>query len=231
MAMKKVLSMVLSDKDARWIKVTEETVIPTNTPLTIRIFNPNIIVNENDEQVVYAEERRIAIYTDEKKWNVCGPFPKYNYSSLVDDEGNLKENVSVSHYEIAKMKDIDAYQHRFDSLIKWKYLDIKIDPTEEESVYKAFTFMQDIIRQYYAFSQFGEPDPNLKMMSELSIGILHDLISIIDTGHHIENEVSEIEKTKIDDMDPDAEVTDDVIKTAQEELKEQDEKIYENLEK
>jgi len=192
MAMKKILSNVLSDVNVKWHKITEETIsdIPDRTPLTIRIFNPKIVTNEDDDQIIFAEERRIGIYDkSDSTWKIFEPFPKYNFSLLVDDHGYLTEDTLVSHWDIATEKDLDDYAKRLDNLITWKHLNFECDHSQEESVYKALMFMQDVIRQYYALStSFGEPDPNVKTMSELSIGLLHDLISIIDMGHPIHNE-------------------------------------------
>ena len=196
MTMKKILSNVLSDVNVKWHKVTENTDnIPVGIPLTIRIFNPKIVTNEDDEQVIFAEERRIGVFDENEKWTILAPFPKYNFSSLVDNEGNLTENTVVSHWDVATEKDIDAYMKRLNNLISWKHLNFECDSSQEESVYKALMFTQDVVRQYYALStSFGEPDPNTKTMSELSIALLHDLISIIDMGHQIHNENIEDEK-------------------------------------
>lgn len=195
MATKKILSNVLSDINTKWHKIEEDdSSIPVNTPLVIRVFNPEIIQSEDDDNIIFAEERRIGIYTDQKEWLINGPFPKYNYSGLVDDVGKLTENTKVSHWDIATSEDIQKYTDRLKNLIPWKYLDLGCDPSEEQSIYKALMFTQDILRQHYTLiqslgflDQSGFMDTNMKTMTELSLGLLHDLVAIIDMNHPIEN--------------------------------------------
>jgi len=189
MAMKKVLSEVLSDVNVKWHKVTEDdSTIPVEQLLTVRIFNPNIVANETEEEVIFAEERAIALYSEDKVWRLAGPLPKYSISPLITNDGYLTENTVVSHWDIATEDQIKNYTARLDYIIPWKYLDLTCDESEEESIFKALSFTKNILKEYYALtSSFGAVDKNNDTMLKLSIALMNDLIYTINYAVEINN--------------------------------------------
>lgn len=176
MSNKKEISLILSEK-RDWIDADSKKPEP-NQLVVMRLTNPDIIFDEDDEKIFRSEDIKIGKYhittssVDGKgEWIVYGPYPKYDYSILTD-KSKLKEGTIVSHWAIPENGELEGWDKRLSPIGSYKKLNIDIDDENEEDVYRALLHGAAFI------SQAMEED---KELEKLYI-ILCDLQACIDSN-------------------------------------------------
>lgn len=185
---KKMISEFLKDKSRNW-KSVKEVFPERNTLIVIRIVNDHIIYTENKEEIYPVEELKLAKYlppselSDPKEiknnylwWKIEPPFPLYDYSPLSNKE-SLKKGTYVSHWDIAKLEDIEWWKTRFDYIHKYDQLELRVDQNHRETVYRALIrgasyIENDIISNHLE----GKAKEDMKLLYET----LCDLQSCMD---------------------------------------------------
>ena len=120
-----------------------------NIPVVIRMVNKNIIYNEDNCEVLYAEDMKIGKWNGEK-WNIIPPYPKYDYSPI-SKFGELNEGTIVSHWAPVAADELEGWNTRFNRIFGYN-LKIEVDPDWEEQVYRALMWGAAYI------AKFGGPD-------------------------------------------------------------------------
>ena len=130
---KKVESNILKDSAHKWNEIGDD--VPTDTPIIIRLTNPNITFMESRNTIIYAEDLKIASY-DGVKWTIRGPYPMYDYSPC-SNKDQISSDAEVTHWSTVNDKDIENWDHRFDQFHEYNEFKLKVDDDKSEAVYHA----------------------------------------------------------------------------------------------
>lgn len=181
---KKIVSNILMEP-RKWIDVLEKKP-PEDVPVVIRLCNENIIVAEDDENVIYAEDIKIGRLVDnETGFKIDAPFPRFDFSPLSDQE-NIKEGTSVTHWAYPSEGELEAWYTRFQPFREYKHLCIQVDDDNIKDVYRALLFGASSISRLYNFNPTQVPHEDASEdIKELYrfYEVLCDLQSYIDNPH------------------------------------------------
>lgn len=173
---KKEISLILSEK-RDWIDANIRKPDPKQL-VVMRLTNPDIIFDENDDNIFRSEDIKIGEYyiptsseDGNGEWLVYGPYPKYDYSILTN-KSRLKEGTIVSHWAIPEDGELEGWSNRLNPIGSYKKMSIDVDEENEENVYRALLHGAAFI------SQAMEEDKDLE---KLYI-ILCDLQACIDSN-------------------------------------------------
>ena len=130
---KKPTSNILKDKAHKWIEIDNSN-MPTN-PVLIRLCNPGITFVESRTEIIYAEDLKIAEW-DGGKWVIRGPYPLHDYSPCTDRD-KINGGVDVTHWAEVTDKELEQWDHRYDSFHNYDTFSITVDDEMKEKLYHA----------------------------------------------------------------------------------------------
>ena len=176
---KKVSSNILTDKTHKWIS-TEENMPENDTPVIIRLYNPNQIYLENRTEIVYVEDIKIASYNG-TEWIIRGPFPLYDFS-MCSKMSKVNEGIKVTHWAAPTDKEIDQWDNRYNHLFKYDELKVSIDDEHRESFYRSLILAGSCLaREVANFPKESEVRPKF----EAAYKYICDLQTAMDRGGDI----------------------------------------------
>lgn len=176
---KKLVSQILTEK-REWHDASKEKPTP-NTQVVVRMVHPGIIWVENDEEILLAEDQKIATFVrtyddpNQGSWAISPPYPLYDYSPC-SNKDRLLDGVIVTHWAIPEEGEIEGYNTRFDQINLFKKLNLEVDEEHKEDVYRALLWGAAYIQKYCP----GEPE------AQHLATILYDLQYVLDTSKGID---------------------------------------------
>lgn len=177
---KEEISSILSERRL-WKDVNEEKP-PKDIPVVVRLVNRDKIFNESENQVLYAEDIKIARMSEDETFKIDPPFPKYDFSPLTNKE-ELYEGTEISHWAFPEEGELEGWYTRYNPIRSYKHLKIEADEETEMDVYRALSFGSSAISRLYRFNPtMAIPDDAPEDVKELFkfYEILCDLQSYFD---------------------------------------------------
>lgn len=166
--------------------------------VVIRFENRDKIYGEDENNIMYAEDEKVAQYIrdvdDPKKgrWSICPPYPKYDYSPLSQMDQILDGTV-VTHWAKLEEGELEGWKTRFDPIGTYTGLEINVAPEDEEVVYHALIIGANALARLYNMKSDDESNPARPLYA-----VLNDMQACIDTNMRIMNGVN-IPKQHIDE--------------------------------
>lgn len=208
---KKEISNILTKIPRDWHAITKK-VPPTDTKVIIRIVDYDKVRDETEDLILYVEEQKIAIFSEDENnpgvmyWHVCPPYSKYDMSPLTYHD-KINENAVITHWADVPEEEIKEYEERFKPQGGYDTLKLEVDKDHEEIVYKA------LLQGAYLLSASGYSD---------YYEVFYDLVSLIDTNSYISN-------GELIERDEGLQHALDIIKEARDILNEDEESVKETL--
>ncbi|MDE6852688.1 MAG: hypothetical protein K2J67_09415 [Lachnospiraceae bacterium] len=183
---KKAVSIILNDpKSSRtWIDIAERKPEP-GIPVVIRIMNESITFAEDDENIIYAEDMKVArrlvdINKGKESWYIEPPYTKYDYSPL-SNRDKLSKGSVVTHWAEASDEEIGWWKSRLRPIGDYNHLSLNISNEYEELMYLAIINGASFI----ARSVDGDINEEGHERETAMYGVLTDLQFCIDSDSHI----------------------------------------------
>ena len=184
--MKKIKSNILN-QDRDWIDVNDK--LPDiNQRVVFRITNPDLVINETDEEILLVEDIKVGRFLpgidgNGGKWCIDPPYTLYDYSPLSNKE-SLKKGANVTHWAVPTPEELEGWDNRLSPVGTYKHLSINVDKEHEEILYKALLWGSMLIGNIAKDKDCeGEELEKIEKMTD----ILYDLQYCMDTGKAIEN--------------------------------------------
>ena len=172
---KEIVSAIIRNPDD-W-EETANNLPAENSLVVIRLYNPTITVQENATQKILLEDLRIGFW-DGEKWNIEGPIPFKDYSTLTA-RSHLAEGTIVSHWRNAETEEINDWHHRYDAINDYGYLDIFVDDENKDRVYRALIHGCNMLHHFAKSNENDEETHNIAI--ELA-NTLSDIAGCFDRG-------------------------------------------------
>lgn len=182
-----VVSNILHEK-REWVDASKKMPDP-NTPVVIRMYNPNILFAETETEIYPAEDVKIAKFLpgldDPTKgsWCICPPYPRFDYSPL-SSKDRLDEGTVVTHWALPMDGEVEGWNTRFDQINLFKKLKLEVDDEHLELVYRALLWGSTYIQKCCG------NDPDAVRLAT----ILYDLQYVLDKNNGIDLTDEEYEK-------------------------------------
>lgn len=184
---KNKISMILNNKEFDWIDINDHAP-DAGVPVVVRILNESIIYAEDDENVIYGEDEKIARLSkkindsDEHGWLIEPPYTKYDYSPLTQKDRMIEGSV-VTHWAPIDDEVLDAWSHRLDISGDYAHLSLEVSQEYEEIVYRTLLTAAN----YIARSVEGNLEAEKNQREMAMYGILTDLQACLDLDVHVSN--------------------------------------------
>lgn len=183
---KKKISNVLKE-NREWFDINEK--IPNQGErVIIRITNDKYIYGEDDNEIYYAEDIKVATFaksynSDECRFIIDPPYPMFDYSPL-SRKDRLLEGTVITHWAYPDEGELEGWDTRFDISHEYDKLRIEVDPEHAEDVYRAFMWGASFIAQANAEEfKSAKPGEGIRRLHET----LYDLLACMDKNCYIEN--------------------------------------------
>lgn len=183
---KKAVSIILNDPKStrKWIDIAERKPEP-GVPVVVRIMNESITFAEDDENIIYAEDMKVArrlvdIDKGKESWYIEPPYTKYDYSPL-SNRDKLSKGSVVTHWAETSDEEIGWWKSRLRPVGDYNHLSFNISNEYEELLYLAIINGASFI----ARSVNGDLNDEGNEREAAMYGVLTDLQFCIDSDSHI----------------------------------------------